>query len=263
MSVWNGSLRRCCGDEEAEKQRVQAGQAAGACRGPVHLYHLRCSWFSENFGFLSQPFNNNSLCILQHCRLLGFSTKTPALTFWPGGRGWGEDGEGQSRMKTKTMWCTMEKRKARGTWDWAFLKSLLLRSFHEQALWFLFSFPPYYALNGVKCSPREHPFFTETSHSCINYSKASSPIYTYFWARGLWLYLKSQLLLSDSIFTRSSLQIMKKDRIFHLWEFTNNTTQLVKPVAYYNFTFYLDDSKCTFSSKVWESSVGRHPSGRL
>lgn len=114
-----------------------------------------------------------------------------------------------------------------------------------------------------KCSPREQTFFTETSHSCINYSKASSPIYTYFWARGLWLYLKSQLLLSDSIFTRSSLQIMKKDRIFHLWEFTNNTTQLVKPVAYYNFTFYLDDSKCTFSSKVWESSVGRHPSGRL
>lgn len=50
----------------------------------------------------------------------------------------------------------MEKRKARGTWNWAFLKSLLLRSFHEQALWFLISFLPYYALNGISVHPENN-----------------------------------------------------------------------------------------------------------
>lgn len=62
----------------------------------------------KNFGFLTQPLNK--LCILQHCKPLGFNTKTPAVMgshFSPQVGGWG-----QSRMKMTTK--ILQKKKKAG-----------------------------------------------------------------------------------------------------------------------------------------------------
>lgn len=60
-------------------------------------------WFSENFGFLSQPFNKQLTVYLATWQALGVQHKNtcPHILAWRSGEGGGR--EGQSRMKTKTM----------------------------------------------------------------------------------------------------------------------------------------------------------------
>lgn len=55
----------------------------------VYLYHLRRSWFSENFGFLIQPFNKPLtmyLATLQALEIQHKDTCPHGFTLWPGGR---------------------------------------------------------------------------------------------------------------------------------------------------------------------------------
>lgn len=66
-----------------QKERAEDRQA--------HLYHLRCSWFSENFGLLSQPFNKHLTVYLATLQALGIQHKNtcPYILAWRSGVGGG------------------------------------------------------------------------------------------------------------------------------------------------------------------------------